>query len=372
MNEEQRNRLRLARLRSLVEGVGQGSGQQTGRADWKGRSWEPVDCGRGVALLSPERKPGDATEAIVYPREPTIRSLGEALAWERVHRRSTHLNLVLDSEAGDELAEVLSKRASCFAEPLVAIWTAGEHPDRTRMSYVDPADRRGSPDRRPSEQPPSTPELIDVLLDAGVEVVSEGGLVRGEVNGLEVGRIAHGTSSWGTPLDEPTLEVGVGLADRELTAMMHAELGAAQRLARAAEFVRSHRRADAPPHPLNRLVPERWLRAQLILQPDRLGLAELRAAEGRPPRTNLSDRGVAMAAGTTDNGRPVVVAISVGLDIDLVPAAAGAWLELDPHADLWMVVPLSDRHRATAAMADGLTEAARPRLLTVTDDWRTW
>jgi hypothetical protein len=374
VNHEQLDALMLARLRALVGGVvattAGGEQQVEAAAEWEGRSWEPVDFGPGVALISPARQPADATEAVVYPREQTIRSLGEALVWERSQHRVTDLNLVLDGAVDDALAWHIERRASAFVSPLVTVWVCSEGEGGVRMhpldsTGVDPLDGLAG-----TTKPWSSPELVDVLLDAGVEVVAEGGIVRGEVNGLEVARITHGTSSWGTPLDGPALEVGVGLADREMTGVVHAGLEPSDRLVRAAEFVHAHRTASAQSHPLNRLVPERWLRALLIRQPERLGLAELRAAEGWPARTNLVDRGVAVAEGRTDDDRPVVVAISVGVDVDLVPTAADARLMVDPDAQLWVVVPDQDCHPVTVALVGGLMEPAR--LVTVPDDWRSW
>lgn len=370
MNEDEKDRLRLAKLRALVDAASRRAGSDIGEpGDWEGRSWERVDCGLGVALHSPALNQGGVSEVIVYPRRPTIRSLGEALAWERVHHRSTYLNLVIDSDAGDALAWVLQRRCCYFAGPLVMVWLISERDGEVRMSFLDPLD---APEDQPRDTPPPAPALVDVLLDVGVEVVAEAGIIRGEVNGLEVARIAHGTSSWGVPLDEPTLEVGVGLADRELTSMMHAGLAPADQVARAAEVVRAHRRPDAPPHPLNRLVPERWLRAELMRHPERLGLIELRAAESCPPRANLTDRGVAMLEGKTEAGTPVVVAVSAGVDLDLVPTAADSRMELNPDAELWIVLPESDRHEVTVAALDAVMQPLYPHLLTVPDNWRSW
>jgi hypothetical protein len=142
------------------------------------------------------------------------------------------------------------------------------------------------------------PHLAELLVDAGLEVLVEGGVVRGELNGLEVARVVHGASSSGVPLEEPLLEVGVGQADRELTAMLHGTLAPTEQLARVIELVSAHRRPGAPPHPLNQLVPERWLRARLVAHPERIGLEALRPVETALPRPNLRDRGVAAALGT--------------------------------------------------------------------------
>ena len=107
----------------------------------------------------------------------------------------------------------------------------------------------------------------------------------------------------GTPIDEPVLEVGVGHADRELTGLVHGNLPPAAQLARVIEIVRAQRRVGAERHPLNQLAPERWLRANLVADPSRIGLAELRSAPPAVPRPNLRDPAIAVAVGVDPDGR---------------------------------------------------------------------
>ena len=264
----------------------------------------------------------------------------------------TELHLLVASDA-----DVLARRAGCFAHPPV-VWAV----DGTSMDMAAPA-------------PPATtlaalsaPELDALLVDADVEVVVEDGLVRGEVLGLEVARVVHGETSTGTPIDAPLLEVGVGHADRELTALLHAGLSPVDQLTRVVEIVRRHRRPDAERHPLNQLAPERWLRAVLLADPGRVGLSRLRPAAPTVPRPNLRDPSVAIAVGEDDGGTPVVVACSVGIDLDLVPAAADARLSLAPDARLLLVVPERDAHPVTRDLAARLTTPAE--VIALPGDWR--
>ena len=53
------------------------------------------------------------------------------------------------------------------------------------------------PTRRGRRDAPSAPALAELLVDADLEVVVEDGIVRGEVLGLEVARIVHGTTTIG-------------------------------------------------------------------------------------------------------------------------------------------------------------------------------
>ena len=245
------------------------------------------------------------------------RALGPALVWAD-REGVDELHLLADGSGSIGAAGLLARESSYFTDA-PAVWTI----DGTSMAAAEPAP---VPTVLPA---PAPPELVDVLIDAGVEIVVEGGMVRGEVEGLEVARIVHGQTTGGEPIDEPQLEVGVGKADRELTATVHSGLPAVEQLARVVEIVRGHRRAGAPRHPLNQLVPDRWLRAVLCRAPGLAGLRSLRPAEGARPRPNLAERDVAIAVGEAPDGSPVVVACAVGVALDLVPTAADARAVLD-------------------------------------------
>jgi hypothetical protein len=73
-----------------------------------------------------------------------------------------------------------------------------------------------------------------------------------------------------------------------------------------------------------------------------------------------------VACATSDG---VVVVCSVGVDLDLVPAAADARLALDPLAALVLVVPERDDHPVTRSLAERLTRPAT--IETISGDWRS-
>jgi hypothetical protein len=105
-----------------------------------------------------------------------------------------------------------------------------------------------------------------------------------------------------------------------------------------------------------------------VSEPARVGLADLRPIAPAVPRPNLRDPAVAMALGEDSDGSPVVVACSVGIDLDLVPAAADARLSSAPEARLLLVVPARDAHPVTRDLAARL---ARPAEVVPLDgDWR--
>lgn len=337
LSAERRTALRGAKLGALV----------TGR-------WGPADrtthaLGTAVALAGP------GAVAWVLADEAPERTLGPALVWaDRQHVGELHV--VVDGP-GDAAATV-ARQAGLFAPPAPHVWAV----TGTTVSPAVPQPPPGQPDA------PAPPELVDLLMDAGLEIVAEGGVVRGEVNGLEVARIVHGTTSAGVPIAEPQLEVGVGKADRELTAMVHGELAPVDQLSRVVDIVREHRRPGAPRHPLNQLVPERWLRAVLCRDPGIATLASLRPAAGVRPRANLTERDIAIAAGATRDGAPAVVACSVGITLDLVPTAADAREAIDPSARLLLALPERDDHPGTRRLAARLRSPAE--VAPVPGDWR--
>ena len=284
--------------------------------------------------------------------ESPERGLGMAMAWaERFDVIDLHV-------VADEATSLLARRAELFVEPAPWVWQV------TRQGLVEAEPLPP----RPFPAPPPAPDLVDLLMDAGVEIVVEEGVVRGEVNGLEVARIVSGTTTAGVRIEGPHLEVGVGAADRELTSMLHAEVPPAEQLSRVVKQVRDLRRADAERHPLNQLVPERWLRAVLGRNPEAIGLSSLRPAAAATRRRGLREPDIAVALGEALDGRPVVVACSVGIDLDLVPAAADARAALDPDADLWLTLPERDDHPSSLRMATRLHDPAR--ILSVPDTWR--
>jgi hypothetical protein len=331
---ERRAALNAAKLTALVNG------------HWGPGERSRHTLGSGAALIDRTSLP---VRAWVLADGPGDRSLGPALVWaERLDAGDVHL------VADPAPAGALARQAALFADPAPAVWAV----EGTALVPARPAPVP------PRTEAPSPPELVDLLIDAGVEIVVEGGVLRGEVNGLEVARIVAGETSAGVPLDAPLLEVGVGKADRELTAMVHGGMTPVDQLTRVVEIVRRHRRPNAPRHPLNQLVPDRWLRAVLCRHPAQVGVGALRPAEGPRPRQNLTERDIAVAV-----GEDVVVACTVGISVDLVPAAADARAALDPGARLILAVPARDDHPGTRRLAARLSHPAE--VIGIPGDWRS-
>lgn len=337
LDAERRAALRGAKLEALVAG-------RWGSADRRSHA-----LGAAAALAGP------GSVGWVLAEVVPERTLGPAMVWaEREHIEELHV--VVDGPA--DAASTVARQASLFAPPTPRVWTVAT--TTLVPALTAPA--------TPQPEPLAPPELVDLLIDAGLEIVAEGGLVRGEINGLEVARVVHGTTTAGVPIAEPQLEVGVGKADRELTALVHGDLAPVDQLSRVVDIVRRHRRPGASRHPLNQLVPDRWLRAVLCRNPGIVGLASLRPASGIRPRPNLSERDVAIAAGEGADGRPVVVGCSVGIALDLVPTAADARATIDASAGLRLAVPERDDHPGTRHLAARLRAPAE--VVPVPGDWR--
>ena len=150
--------------------------------------------------------------------------------------------------------------------------------------------------------------------------------------------------------------------------MIHGDLPTPDALASVIDAVLAQRRPGASPHPLNRLAAERWLRALVVERPELAGARSLRPVDPPVARENVKDAVPAPALGDADDGTPVVVVCSAGIDLDLVPAAADTRQWHAPGARLVLVVPERDDHPVTRALAAALVAPAE--IVPVAGDWR--
>lgn len=297
-----------------------------------------VEGGWGAGTREADAIPGGAVlreegRGWVLLDEEPARNLGRALVW--ADRHDVALEVLVD-----EGAEVLARRAACFSRPV-----AVHRIDGRRVTAARPA-----PASAPAAPPVEALDLAGAFVDAGAEVVVEHGEVLAEVDGLEVARVVVDDAG-------ARVEVGVGRHDREAFAMVHGEVPVEEALASAVATVRRHRRPGAPAHPLNRLVAERWMRRWLVSHPEVVGAAWLEPVEPPAPRRSLQDTEPAFALGADDAG-PVVVACSVGVDLELVPAAADVRALHAPEARLVLAMPERDAVGVTRRLAAALTRPA--------------
>ena len=162
---------------------------------------------------------------------------------------------------------------------------------------------------------PITPVLSEdfeaMCRKAGVSIVCEDGIWRGEILGLEVIRVNEGD-----------IQVGVGRFDREAGELLNNGKSRVEQLVAAANQVRTQRTAAAGAHPLATLSRERWLRHKLLSEPEIIGLSEMTPIDPVHQSKNLKDFFPAAAIGTDEDHKQVLCVCSVGIDIGLIPLTA--------------------------------------------------
>jgi len=167
----------------------------------------------------------------------------------------------------------------------------------------------------PFPDTPNTPTLSEefeaMCRKAGVSIVCENGIWRGEILGLEVVRV-----------DEGGIQVGVGRFDREAGELLNSGKNRVEQLIAAANQVRIQRTAAAGAHPLATLSRERWLRHKLLSEPEIIGLSEMTPIDSVHESKNLKDFFPAAAIGTDEDHEQVLCVCSVGIDIGLIPLTA--------------------------------------------------
>jgi len=313
-----------------------------------GRQWGITGAERapypaGAALLP--QHPGGPAHILIGAPGADVRALGGALAWAR-SRGAGELHLLVESTP--EVAGALARRAAAFAIPVTAWRLAGSTLHQTAPAAF----------ARPAPLPPDAAHFADILRAVGADPVVEFGVLTGEVLGLEVARLVGGH-----------LEVGVGQHDRQAHQMLFPERPTTDGLVEVVDAVRRMRTAGAQPHMANTLGAERWLRAVLVAHPELVGAAHLAPVPPPVPRTTIAVAVPAPAAGVDRDDRPLLVACSTGIDLDLVPAAADARLaDSRPGCRLVLALPEGDDHPRTRQLAAALVDPAV--IVTVARDWK--
>jgi hypothetical protein len=291
----------------------------------------------GAALL-------DGRTAWVYVNDGA-RTLGRALALA-ASRGCATLHLIVDDGGG------IAARRAAQLRPSPSVWRIV---DRS-LAPVEPAARR-------DDAPPTDASaLVSMLRDAGLEVVTEHGVISGEIRGLSVATIVAGADG------RSRLAVGVGRIDQEATDLLHGDLPLQETLANAIDEVRVYRHQHAKPHPVNRLARERWLRSQLIARPSVVGLADLVSIAPAEPRANLRDPVPAAALGHDAGGARVLVVCSVGIDLELIPVAADL-VDRERPDRVVFALPARDHHAIQRELAAQLTVPVE--FATVEGEWPT-
>lgn len=267
-----------------------------------------------------------------YVVEDDPRAVGRVLRWA-VAQTLESVELLALTDAPD-----LARRAALVAatdqEPTVTVWQV----DGADAVIAEPRDVVVPP-----ELPSSHWALAGLMTEAGARAVDDHGVLVVEVAGLEVGRVLDSA-------DGPRIELGVGLADRELNQLIHrdTDIGAGLRrvIAAAVEYRTGHVH-----HPLTRIGRERWLRSMLLDDPSLVGATTLEPVVPLRPRHGLLAATPSAAAGTLESGEPVMVLTMVGVDLDLVPEAADYRNRWNPEATIRLVTPARDLALSTSLVS---------------------
>lgn len=306
----------------------------------------------GAALVA------DGTAWVLAEDQPE-RSLGAALAWAgRQGADATDLHLLAAGAAG-----TLARRAALFGRPMRVYAIEG-----TTV-------REAEPEPLPP-QPPLDPaaEWMRALFDkVGAESVVEEGILRAEILGLEVARVEVGEPGPGPERpsergSEPRLAVGVGKHDREAQREVRGDQHGPNELFEVVRLVAEHRVPNGFGHAAYHLASERWLRSVVVRRPDLVGAQYLEPAPSPVAREDLRQLAQAPAAGVDLDGQPLLVVCSVGIDVDLVPAAADAWLADGRQPRLVFCLPEGDDHPVTRDLVSALVMPAE--IVTVPEEWR--
>jgi hypothetical protein len=352
VNPEQRALLLAAKLKSLVTNADESLGwRRAASGEWSAEL-EPAPFQAGAGLIDPVAKVGwllvapKATPEVHIDNvpddtlDPNPRGwLGGAIVWG-ARRELMHVHVLLDHVGPFDVL-----RTKCLTNGPTLWQVSGR--TITAPTVVE------------AESPIVSEDHLEkfsaLITDAGAEVVVDHGVVRAEVLGLEVGRVT---------VDETgatQLEVGVGRHDRLANAMLGHDRDIAASLTNAVGSVASRRTHVSGTHPANQLARERWLRCIVRDQPSLVNVpGPLHSIESVRPAT-LKQLDPALLFGDG-----VIVACSVGVDLDAAIDAAVVRSQLAPDARLLLVLPehdVFDAHRVV------VSSIPRAEIVTVPDSW---
>lgn len=348
LSGERHDALLRAKLTALVRDLAADSTSTVTPVSVGDRSDEgapgPQVRGSLTGLMQPEG-PGYVLVELGTPQ-----AVAGAVSWA-VTQRCDSLTIFVDLDGG---------AAARYASYFSATPTIGGHALDVRVRSVAGASSvevLAEPVPSTIDTPDAPDELLAVMRSQGLEIVSEHGVIRGEVLGLEVARLVRWPVETGGD-GELHLEVGVGRFDRDAVWAVRDGMNMADALADTVAMVREYRRAGAPPHPLGRLRRERWLRTTVISDPSLVGAAVLEPVGMTVEAPGLKDVHPSGAFGRDDHGDPVVVVTSTGVDLAVMPLAADLRTSIDRAARLVVAVPPSDVHPVLGRLASMLSPTA--------------
>jgi len=191
------------------------------------------------------------------------------------------------------------------------------------------------------------------------DIIAEHGVLRAEVHGLEVARVVQNAEN------QFEISVGVGDYDQSAYKAIHGNIAVERNLTKVISTVKKYRTKAGPVHPLNRISRSRWLIAEAIADPSFLGIDELDFVEPLLPRNDVTKDQACSAIGRIENSIVLVLA-STGIDLNLVPQAAGQIFRHNPEK-LLLLLPAQDHHPAISRQARYLS--VQPTFVTAREPW---
>jgi hypothetical protein len=286
-----------------------------------------------------EQRDISETDLNAQPR-PTQGWMGGALI-AAVRAGATHLHVLADDGTLDgHDARRLSRAAMA-----TSMWAAHGR----KLTMITPVAARLQPGL--GDLSPEQADFLGVIVSAGATPVMEGGVLRAEVLGLEVGRVNVIEADEEGPL-EVRLEVGVGKHDRLAQSMMNAHAEVSQTLRDAVASVLQHRNAEALPHPANTSSRSRWLRELVIETPSLIDCVGPSVRLSSTVAVDLKRSGVA-AVRLRRAGADALIGCTAGVDLD----AATDLLDLAAESDsaVLLVMPERDALPAMVTLCANVT-----------------
>ena len=261
-------------------------------------------------------------------------------------RPNMSLNLVLDDEDAQIAQQVLGLKTNC------TLWTV--HKDSlSKHSLIDPL--------QISTEISASNEILEILERNNCDVLTEHGILKAYVKGLEVAQVLEDENKVGH------LQVGVGIYDQEAHKLVDRSTQIDTKLQEIIDEVLKYRNKESIPHPLNRLARGKWLIHELTETHKEYGLENFQQIPSPIGSTKISENFPAFA--TARAGSSLILCVSyAGADLKAVTAAAQL-LPATSADEIWFFHPPMDKHKAIQRQAEHLKVPAK--FMPINEPWPT-
>ena len=319
---EQLKQLNFAKLNSLL------------RNTFPPAQYTDKSTNSAVILESGER-------SFAYITSASVSSLSVALT---LVDPNMNLNLVLDAEDIEIAQQILGLKTQC------TLWTV----DKDSLSQHSPI----SPLQISTKVSVSN-EILEILERTHCDVLTEHGIVKAYVKGLEVAQVLEDENKVGH------LQVGVGIYDQEAHKLIDPTTQVEMKLQKIIDEILKYRNKNSIPHPLNRVARAKWLIYELAQAHEDYGLENFQVIPSPIGSKKISENFPAFA--TARAGAKFILSVSyVGADLNAVPAAAQL-LSATSADEIWFFHPPMDNHKAIQRQAEHLQVPAK--FIPINEPW---